>query len=131
MLLKEYPSIRGEYLSGYDKKATWNLFHAYIYAHSQILIFEYPGDGVQAISRLQYKCENMTFDDQRRYNRLFQKATHKVGESAINDIKIFHSAKVLEISLANRYSEYHLMHNFLDNVLHDGKYSARIAIHQA
>ena len=38
-----YPYIREEYLPDYDKKATWNILHAYIYAHSQILIYEYPG----------------------------------------------------------------------------------------
>ena len=31
------------------KKVTWNILHAYIDAHSQILIDECPGDGVHAI----------------------------------------------------------------------------------
>ena len=47
-----YPSIRGEDLPDYSKNVTWNLLHAYIDAHSQILIDEYPGDVVQATSRL-------------------------------------------------------------------------------
>ena len=53
MLLMDYQSTREEDLPEYDKEATWNLLHAYIDAHSQLLIDVYPGDGVQAISRLQ------------------------------------------------------------------------------
>ena len=52
MFLIDYPSIRGEDLPDYAKKATWNILHTYIYAHNQILIDEYSGDGVHAISRL-------------------------------------------------------------------------------
>ena len=36
MLLMENPSIRGEDLPYYAKKATWNLLYAYIDAHSKI-----------------------------------------------------------------------------------------------
>ena len=46
MFLMEYPSIRGEDTPYYAKNSTCNLFHAYIDVHSQILIYEYPGDGV-------------------------------------------------------------------------------------
>ena len=59
----DYPSIRGGDLLYYAKNATQNLLHAYIDAHSQKIIDEYPEDGVQSISRLQYKCANMTFDN--------------------------------------------------------------------
>ena len=52
MLLMEPAYIIGEDLTDYSKNATWNLFHSYIYSHSQILIDEYPGYGVQAISIL-------------------------------------------------------------------------------
>ena len=38
MLLMEYPSIRGEDLPDYDKKATCNPFHSYKDAHSNKLI---------------------------------------------------------------------------------------------
>ena len=48
MLLMDYPSTREEELPDYAKKATWNLFHAYIDAHSQIWIDEYPGDGAHS-----------------------------------------------------------------------------------
>ena len=34
----------------YSKKATWNLLHTYIDAHSQSLRDEYKGDGAHAIS---------------------------------------------------------------------------------
>ena len=63
MFLIDYPSIRGEDLPDYSKKATWNLLHTYIDAHSQRLIDEYTGDGVHAISRLKYQCANMTFSE--------------------------------------------------------------------
>ena len=46
MLLEDYPSIRGGELPDYTKTSTWNLLYAYIDAHSQILIDEYPVDGV-------------------------------------------------------------------------------------
>ena len=78
MLLMEHPSIRGEDLPDYAKKSTYNILHAYIYAHIQRLIYGYPGYAVQAISMLQYQCANMKFSDQIRYNRLFQKVHHKV-----------------------------------------------------
>ena len=38
MLLMEYTSIRGGYLQDCDKNATWDILHAYIDAHSQILL---------------------------------------------------------------------------------------------
>ena len=49
MFLMDYTSISTKALPDYAKKDTWNLLHAYLDAHSQILIDEYPGDGVQAI----------------------------------------------------------------------------------
>ena len=52
MFLMDYLSIRGEELSDYPKKAAWNLLNAYIDAHSQRLINECPGYGVQDISIL-------------------------------------------------------------------------------
>ena len=52
MLLMDYPCIRGEELPDYAKNATWDLLHAYIDAHSQILIDEYPVNVVQAVSIL-------------------------------------------------------------------------------
>ena len=47
--------------------------------HSQILIDECPGYGVQAISRFQPQYENMTFDEQIRYNIMFHQVVHKGG----------------------------------------------------
>ena len=61
MLSMDYLSIRRKYFPDYAKTATWDLFHVYIDAHSQILIDKYPGDGVQAISIFQSQCANMTF----------------------------------------------------------------------
>ena len=49
MLLMDYPSRRWEELPYYAKTSTWDLLHACIYAHSQRLIDECPGDVVQAI----------------------------------------------------------------------------------
>ena len=54
----------------------------------------------------------------------------KGGESEINYIKIFQNAQGLSVSVGNTYSEYHLMHTFLDNFHQGGKYSAQIASHQ-
>ena len=89
MFLMDYPSIRGEDLPDYSKTDTWNILHAYIDAHSQSLIEQYPRDGVQAISILQCQCANITFAYQSRYYRLFQKVINKGEESEINYIKIF------------------------------------------
>ena len=57
MLLMDCPLIREGDFPDYDKKSTWDLLHVYIDAHSQILIDEYPGDGVQAITIFQYKFQ--------------------------------------------------------------------------
>ena len=92
MLLMEPAYIIGEDLTDYSKKATWNLFHSYIYSHIQILLDEYPGDVLEDISIQKSQCENITFAYQIRKNRLFQKVVHREGESAINYIKIFHNA---------------------------------------
>ena len=73
----------------------------------------------------------MNFDDKSRYDRTFQQVTHKGGESAINYIKRFQNAHALSVSVGNSYSKYQLMHTFMDNFHHGGKYSAQIASHQA
>ena len=70
----EYNSIRGKYLRDYSNKYTWNILHSYVDSHSQRLIYEYTGDGLQYITRL-------TLSDKRSYNRLFQKVVNKGGES--------------------------------------------------
>ena len=93
MLLMDYPSIRGEIFPYYAKQATWNLLNEYIDAHNQMLIYEYTCDGVQAITRLQYQCENMNFSYKSRYNILFQQVVHKWGESSINYINRSQNAK--------------------------------------
>ena len=69
----DYPPIRGEDLPYYAKNATWNLLNTYINAHSQIFIDECPGCGVQSISILKHKCENMTFSDQIKKLDCFRK----------------------------------------------------------
>ena len=73
----------------------------------------------------------MTFANKSRYNRTFQQVTHKGGESAINCIKRFQNAHALSALVGNSYSEDQLMRKFLDNFHQGGKYSARIASHQA
>ena len=73
----------------------------------------------------------MTFADESRYDRTFQQVTHKVGESAINYIKIFQNAQAFLVSVRNSYSEDQIMHTFLDNFHQSGKYSAQLASHQA
>ena len=73
----------------------------------------------------------MTFADKSRYDRTFQQVTHKGVESVINCIKRFQNEHALSVSVGNSYSEYQLMHTFLDNFHKGGKYSAQIASHQA
>ena len=104
MFLMDYPSIRGKDFLYYAKKATWDLLHGYVDAHSQRLIDEYPGDGVQVITIFQFQCANMTFSDKSRYNILFQKVMHKGEDSEINYIKIFQHYKALVILVGNIYS---------------------------
>ena len=89
MLLMDYPSIIGEYLRNYAKKATWDLLHEYVDSHSHLLIYKYPRNGVQAIKILQSQCSNTTFSHQIISSRLFQKVIHKRGESEINYISKF------------------------------------------
>ena len=83
------------------------------------------------MEKLQSHCANMTFADKSRYDRTFQKVTHKGGESAINYIKRFQNAQALSFSVVNSYSEDQFMHTFLDNFQQSGKYSAHLASHQA
>ena len=61
MFIMVYPSIIGRYFTGYYKRVTWNLLHAYIDSHSQRSIDEYPVDVLQAITISQSRCANMTF----------------------------------------------------------------------
>ena len=62
----------------------------------------------------------MTFADKIRYEGNFQQVTHKGGEYAINYIKRFQNAHALSFSLGNSYSEYQIMHKFLDNFHQSG-----------
>ena len=62
---------------------------------------------------------------------MFQQVVHKGGESEINYIKIFQNDQALKASVGNSYTEYQLMHTFLDNFQQGGNYSAKISIPQA
>ena len=73
----------------------------------------------------------MNFYDKSRYDRTFQQVTRKGGEYEMNYTTRFQNAYALSISLGNSYSEYKLMHTFIDNFHQGGKYSAQIASHQA
>ena len=63
------------------KNAIRNHLHKNIDVQIRRLIAEFPGDGVKIISKIQYYCANMDFDDKSIYNRLFKQVTHKGGES--------------------------------------------------
>ena len=104
MLIMEYPSIRGEDFTDYDKISIGDLLHAYIDAQIQRLIYEYPGYVVQSITRNQSQCANRVFAEKIRYNRLFWKVVYKGWESEINHIQIFQNAKTLAMSVVNGYS---------------------------
>ena len=131
-VLLDYPKIGGDDIIEYcAKKAIRNLLYANIDVHSKIFIAEFPKDGIKCIEKLKSHCANMTFADKSRYDRTFQQVTHKGGGSGINYIKRFQNAHALSVLVVNRYSEYQLMHAFLDNFQQGGKYSARVASHQA
>ena len=71
------------------------LLHANSYVHSRRLIADFPKYGIKCIEKLQSHCANMNFADNIRYDRTFQKVTHKGGESAINYINFFQNAQAL------------------------------------
>ena len=78
--------MRGGDVKDYAKHAIKTLLHANSCVHSRRLISEFPEDGMKCLEKLQSHCANMTFTDKSRYDRTFQKVTHKGGESAINVI---------------------------------------------
>ena len=104
--------------------------HANIDVHSKRLIAEFPGDEIKCIEKLQSHCANMNFSENSRYDRIFQKVTHKRGDSEMNYIKIFQNAQALSVSVENTYSEDQQMHTSLNNFHQGGKYSAQIDSHQ-
>ena len=63
---------------------------------------------------MQSHCANMNFADKNRYDIIFQQITHKGEESEMNYIKIFQITQDLSVSVGNTYSEYQMMHTFLD-----------------
>ena len=69
-------------------------------------------DGIKCIETLKSHCANMTFADKIRYDRTFQQATHKGGESPMNYVKRFQNAHALSISVGNSYSEDQLCTHF-------------------
>ena len=119
MVLVDYPDTGGEDIKYRVKKTMRNLIHKNVGVHSKNLIYEFPGDGVKFISKLQYHCENTTFAYKSIYDRLLKQVTHEVVKSEINDIKIFQNAQALSVSVANIYIEDYLMNIFLDN-FHQG-----------
>ena len=130
-LLLDYPDIGGEFIKYFVKESIRNLLHDNIDVNRRNWIAELPGDGVKCISKLQSHCENMTFSDKIRYDRLSQQVTHKGEESAMNYIKIPQNVLALSVSVRDNYSEDQLMHILLDNFHQVRKYTAIIASHQA
>ena len=76
-VLLDYPKIGGDDVEDYAKKFIRNLLNANIDVHSRRLIADFPKDGIKCIEKLQSHCANMTFADKSRYDRTFQKVTHK------------------------------------------------------
>ena len=62
-VLLDYPTIGGEDIKYYVKRAIRNLLHANIDYHSKRLISELPVNRVKCISKLQSHCANMTFSE--------------------------------------------------------------------
>ena len=80
MIIMDCLSIRGGYIPYCYKQSIWCILYAFMDAHIQRLIDEYPGGGLQYITILKSQCANINFSDKSRYNRLFWKVVHKVGE---------------------------------------------------
>ena len=78
-VLLDYPRIGGEDIECFSKKAIRNILHANIDVHIRILIAEFPMDEIKFIEKLQSHCANMTLADKNRYDKIFQKVTHKGG----------------------------------------------------
>ena len=83
------------------------------------MISELPGDGVKYISKLQSHCANMDFSEKADMIGFCHQVTHKLGESPMNYIKIFHNTQALSVSVGNSYSGDQLMNIFLDK-FHQG-----------
>ena len=107
-----------------------NIQNEKIDSHSRKFIYEFPGDGVKFISKLQSHCANMTLYEKSRYNRLLQEVTHKGGVSSMSYIKISQNTQALLVPEGRSYSGDQRIHIFLDNFHQGGKYSAKIASHQ-
>ena len=76
MIFSQY---RGDNVKDYEKQSIRNLLHANSDVHSRRLIAEFPKDGIKCLEKLQSHSANMTFEDKSRYDRTFQKVTHKRG----------------------------------------------------
>ena len=79
-VLLYYPKIRGEDLKEFVKKAIGDILHSNIDVCIRRFIAKFPGYLVKCISNIQSHCANITFAGKIRYDRLFQKVTHKGGE---------------------------------------------------
>ena len=86
---------------------------------------------MQAISSLKSQCASITFANQIKYNRTYQKVVQKGGDSEIRYIKVFHNDKSLAILVVNTYTEYHLMHTLLQNFQQGQRYYVGIARNKA
>ena len=78
-VLLDYPKIGGEDIKDFAQTSIMNLLYSNINVHSRSLIYEFLGNAVKYISKLQSHCANMTFSDRIRYAIIFQQVTHKVG----------------------------------------------------
>ena len=71
--------MEGGNVKYYAKQAIRYLLHANSCVDSRRLISGFPEDGIKCMEKLQSHCANMTFADKSRYDRTFQKVTHKGG----------------------------------------------------
>ena len=78
-VILDYPKIGEENIRYVIKKAIRNIFHANIDVQSRRLISEFPGGGIKCIEKLLSHFANINFSDKSRYDRIFQKFTHKGG----------------------------------------------------
>ena len=60
-IIIDYPTIGGDDIEDYAKKAIRNILHANIDVHRRRLISEFPMDGIRCIGKLKSHCANLNF----------------------------------------------------------------------
>ena len=78
-LLPGYPKIGGENIKEFAKEDIRNILRANIDVHSRRINADFSGYGIKCIEKLQSPCAIIIVSNRSRYDRNFQKLTHKLG----------------------------------------------------